>query len=142
MTHLHLLCRSLRLVSASCLLLTCAAISFGQDQPKSPTKPHAGRISVPFEFEVGGTKFPPGQYILGVISPSYGQLRSNDGKMQQTMYFMQTGEPDKNPRVLFAVRNKKYFFAGVVGWFGRMQYTGFSPHGDDEIKEIPITSAE
>ena len=125
-----------------CLLLACSLTGRSQDQAKAPSRPHAGKISVPFEFDVGGTKFPPGQYILGVISPSYGQMRSTTDKLQQTLYFVQTGEPEKSPRALFAVRNKKYFFSGVLGWFGRMQYTGFSPHGEDEIKEIPITSAE
>jgi len=97
---------------------------------------------VPFEFMVGATKFPPGQYILDAVTSSYGILRSTDGKLQQALYFMQTGEPEKNPRVTFAVRDKKYYFAAVIGWFGKMQYTGFSPHFDDETKEIPISSAQ
>lgn len=141
MRHFDALYRSFRLASVCCVLLA-AAICFGQEPSKSPTRPHAGRISVPFEFDVGGTKFPAGQYVLGVISPSYGQIRSADDKIQQTLYFVQTGEPEKSPRALFALRNKKYFFAGVLGWFGTMQYTGFSPHSDDEVKEIPITAAE
>jgi hypothetical protein len=132
----HALFRWFRLAPAYCLLLMLSGIGFGQSQPRS------GIVKVPFEFDVGGTKFPAGQYILEAISPSYGQIRSSDGKMQQTLYFMQTGEPEKNSRALFAVRDKKYFFSGVLGWFGRMQYTGFSPHGDDETKEIPITGAE
>ena len=136
MKHLDALHRSLRLASVCGLLLMFSAVAFGQNRP------HAGKISVPFEFDVGGTKFPAGQYILGVMSPSYGQIRSTDGRTQQTLYFMHAGEPEKNPRALFAVRNKKYFFAGVLGWFGRMQYTGFSSHADDETQEIPITSSE
>lgn len=142
MRHLDALYRSLRLASVCCVLLACSAIGFGQEQSKSQSRPHAGKISVPFEFNVGGTNFPAGQYILSVISPSYGQIRSSDGKTQQTVYFMQTGEPEKNLRALFVLRNKKYFFSGVLGWFGRMQYTGFSPHADDETKEIPITPTE
>jgi hypothetical protein len=142
MRHLDALYRSLRLASICCVLLACSAIGFGQEQGTSQSRPHAGKISVPFEFNVGGTKFPAGQYVLGVISPSYGQIRSVDGKTQQTLYFMQTGEPEKNPRALFVLRNKNYFFSGVLGWFGRMQYTGFNPHADDETKEIPITAAE
>ena len=125
-----------RLATVCGLLLAFSAIGFGQ------TKPHAGKISVPFEFDVGGTRLPAGQYVLGVLSPLYGQLLSADGKTQQALYFTQTGEPEKNLRVTFAVRNKKYFFSGVLGWFGKMQYTGFSPHPEDEIKEIPITQAE
>ena len=97
------------------------------------------RIKVPFEFDVGGTKFPAGTYILYAITTSYGQIRSADGKQQQALYFMQTGEPEKNPKVIFVERNKKYFFSAVVAWFGNMQYTGFSPHPGDDTKEIPIT---
>jgi len=134
---------SLRLASILCLLLTCCAAGLGQQPGKSPSRPHAGKISVPFEFDVGGTSFPAGQYILGVLSGAYAQIRStSNDKLQQTLYFTQSGEPEKGPRALFALRGKKYFFSGILGWFGRMQYTGFSPHGDEEIKEIPITSAE
>ncbi len=128
--------RWFRLATGCCLLLALSAIGFGQ------SRPHGGRINVPFEFDVGGTKLPPGQYILGVLSSSYGQLHSSDGKTNQTLYFTQAGEPEKNPRVVFVLRNQKYYFSGVLAWFGKMQYTGFSPHAEDEIKEIPITSAE
>ena len=130
-----------RLACLCCLLLALSIISFGQSQPqggKSTLHPHSGRIRVPFEFDVGGTKFAAGQYILDAITPSVGQIRSSDGKAQQTLYFMQTGEPEKNLRAVFVVRSKKYFFSAIVGWFGRMQYTGFSPHSEDETKEIPL----
>jgi len=136
------LCRALRLASICCLLFACSGFGFGQDQSKGPTKPHVGKISVPFEFDVGGTKFPAGQYIVGVLTGTYAQIRSSNDKIQQTLYFTESGQPEKNPRALFALRAKKYYFSGILGWFGRMQYTGFSPHGDDEMKEIPITSAE
>jgi hypothetical protein len=134
--------RWLRFACVCCLLLALSIIGFGQNQPqggKTPPRPHSGKIEVPFEFDVGGTKFPPGQYILDAITPSFGQIRSADGKTQQTLYFVQTGEPEKNPKAVFIVRNKKYFFTAVVAWFGRMQYTGFSPHAGDETQDIPIT---
>jgi len=130
------------LASISYLLLALSMSGLGQTQPndgKNQLHPHSGRIKVPFEFDVGGTKFPAGAYILDAITPSYGQIRSTDGKQQQTLYFVQTGEPEKSPKAIFVERNKKYFFFGVVAWFGNMQYTGFSPHADDEKKEIPIT---
>jgi hypothetical protein len=142
MRHFDARYRSLRLASVCCVLLACSAIGFGQEQSKSPTRPHAGKISVPFEFDVGGTKFPAGQYILGVLSGTYGQIRGADDKLQQTLYFTESGQPEKNPRAVFALRDKKYYFSGILGWFGTMQYTGFSPHSDDEVKEIPITAAE
>ena len=128
-------------LAACCLFLSLALTSFGQSQPQGgkPIHPHSGRIKVPWEFEVGGTKFPAGQYILDAITSSFGQIRSVDGKLQQTLYFVQTSEePEKNPRAIFVVRGNKYYFSSVAGWFGKTQYTGFNPHGGDDTKEIPI----
>ena len=125
--------RWFRVATGCCLLLALSAIGFGQSQP------HTGKINVAFEFDVGGTKFPAGEYVLELVSPSYGMIRSSDGKTQQTLYFMQTGEPEKNPKAAFVVRNQKYFFSGVSAWFGKMQYTGFNPRPEDKTREIPIT---
>jgi len=102
-------------------------------------QPHRGKINASFEFDVGGVKFPPGQYILEAVSPSYGMIHSMDGKKEQTLYFEQTGEPVKNPRVIFAKRSNTYFFNAVWAWFGKMQFTGFTPRPDDETQEVPIT---
>ena len=74
-----------------------------------------------------------------LVSPSYGMIRSMDGKKEQTLYFEQTGEPVKNPRVIFAKRSNTYFFNAVWAWFGKMQFTGFTPRPDDETQEVPIT---
>ena len=123
-------------IAVGCLVVTLCAIGSGQDQP------HRGKFSVPFEFDVGGTKLPAGEYVLEAVSSSYGTLRSTDGKTEQTMYFVQTGVPEKNPRVIFAVRNGKYFFSGVSVWIGKLQYTGFHPHEGDETKDVPITPVE
>jgi len=111
-------------------------IGFGQDQP------HRGKFSVPFEFYVGATKLPAGQYVLEAGSSPVGTVRSTDGKTEQTLYFAGSGEPVKNPKVVFAVRNGKYFLSEVWTWSGKMKYTGFHPHEGDETKEIPMTSAE
>jgi len=122
------------------LLPCCLVLLFAPGLAQQP--PHRGRINVAFEFQAGETKFPAGEYLLYDITSTRGLLRSADGKLRQTLYFSQSGEPENNPRVVFAVRNDKYYFSAIVGWFGRMQYTGFSPHAEDGTKEVPIVSSE
>jgi hypothetical protein len=89
-----------------------------------------------------GPSWPAGQYVLEAVSSPVGTLRSTDGKTVQTLYFAESGEPVKNAKVVFAVRNGKYFLSEVWAWYGKMKYTGFHPHEGDETKEIPMTSAE
>jgi len=128
--------RALFCIAVGCLVLALCMIGFGQDQP------HRGKFSVPFEFDVGGTKLPAGQYVLEAVSSSYGTLRSTDGKTEQTLYFVQTGQPEKDRKVVFAVRNGKYFFSEVWVWIGKLKYTGFNAHEGDESKDVPITPVE
>ncbi len=125
------------MVVLSCLFLGLSTVGFGQNQP------HRGKINVPFEFSIGGVTFPAGPYTLEAISPSYGLLRSSDGKRQQALYFVQKkSAPAKTPEVVFGKRFDKYYFAAIWGWFGWLQFTGFSPHDSDETKVVPITQAE
>ena len=49
--------------------------------------------------------------------------------------------PAKTPEVIFGKRFNKYYLAGIWGWFGWLQFTGFSPHDGDETKEVPITQS-
>jgi hypothetical protein len=134
---MRIMLRCCRIAALSCLLLSLSIFGFGQNQP------HRGKVNVPFEFSIGGVTFPAGQYTLEAISPSYGLLRSNDGKRQQALYFVQKkSAPAKTPEVIFGKRFNKYYLAGIWGWFGWLQFTGFSPHEGDETKEVPITQAE
>jgi hypothetical protein len=134
---MRIMLRCCRIVALPCLLLGLSISGFGQNQP------HRGKINVPFEFNIGGATFPPGQYTLEAISPSYGLLRSSDGKRQQVLYFVQKkSAPAKTPEVIFGKRFNKYYLAGIWGWFGWLQFTGFSPHEGDETKQVPITQAE
>jgi hypothetical protein len=125
--------RALFCIAVSCLMLALSASGFGQKQV------HSGKINVPFDFFVGGTKFPAGQYTLEGVLPSHALLRSQDGKKQQALYFNSTPEAVKNFRAVFAVRYKVHWFVGIFAWYGKMQYTGFNPHAEDEMKDIPIT---
>jgi hypothetical protein len=134
---MRIMLRCMRIVVLPCLLLSLSMFGFGQNPP------HRGKINVPFEFSIGGVTFPAGQYTLEAISPSYGLLRSSDGKRQQVLYFVQKkSAPTKVPEVIFGKRFNKYYLAGIWGWFGWLQFTGFSPHEGDETKEVPIAQAE
>ena len=126
--------RVLFCLTVSVLVLTLALPGFAQKQP------HRGKISVPFDFIVGQTKFTAGEYTLDGVIPTYAMLISQDGKKKQALYFNSTPEAVKNFRAVFAVRYKIHWFVGILAWYGKMQYEGFNPHMDDEMKEIPIAS--
>ncbi len=134
---MRIMLRCSRIVALFSLLLGLSIPGFSQNQP------HRGKVNVPFEFSIGGATFPAGPYTLEAISPSYGYLRSTDGKRQEVLYFVQKkSAPAKTPEVIFGKRFNKYYLAGIWGWFGWLQFTGFSPHDGDETKEVPITQAE
>ena len=128
--------RALFCAVIGCLTLALCVPGFGQKRPRR------GKIDIPFVFIVGGKKFPAGQYTLENVTPSYGLLRSSDGKIKEALYFSQTGEPVSNPHAVFAVRYNQYLFVGIIGWFGKMQYLGFNLHPDEEMKDVPITSLD
>jgi hypothetical protein len=71
-------------------------------------------------------------------------LRSKDGKVQQDLYFMQSASPGKNPpsKIVFAVRNGKYYFAEVWSYFGKAQLTSFNPQAGDQTKDVPLHPVE
>jgi hypothetical protein len=106
--------------------------------------PTRGSVDVPFDFYISGSKLPAGQYSLEVIAPTYVMLRSEDGKVQQGLYFMQVASPGKNPplKVIFALRGGKYYFSEVYSWVGKSQLTSFTPKKSDQTKEVPLKPAE
>jgi hypothetical protein len=106
--------------------------------------PTRGSIDVPFDFYVSGAKLPAGQYTLDRIIPTYVVLRSKDGKVEQELYFTQTAPAVKDPtlKVIFAVRDGKYYFAEVWSWYGKSQLTSFVPSASDQTKDVPLKAAE
>ncbi len=130
-----------RLFKALCLtcfitLLTLSAVA--QDQP------HRGTLTIPFDFYVGPTQMPAGSYEIEMISPSYVMLRSKDGKNQQSIYFMQVGQPTKNAKgkLVFATRAGKHYLAEAWGWFGKSQYTGFTPQPADTMVSVSVDTSQ
>ena len=108
------------------------------------SQPTRGTIDVPFDFYISGQKLPAGQYTLDRIVPTYVMLRSKDGKVQQDLYFIQTATPVKNPplKVIFALRDGKYYFAEVWSWYGKAQLSSFTPSASDQAKDVPLKAAE
>jgi hypothetical protein len=121
-----------------CLILLFCSLAVAQDHPRS------GSANIPFDFYVSGTKMLAGQYTLDIIAPTYVTLRSQDGKQQQQLYFVQTAAPGKNDpaKIIFNLRNGKYYFSQVWSWFGKAQLTSFVPKPSDQMKEVPLQGAE
>ncbi len=108
------------------------------------SKPTRGIIDVPFDFYISGEKLPAGQYTLDRIIPTYGMLRSKDGKVQQELYFIQTAVPVKDSplKVVFALRDGKYYFAEIWSWYGKSNLSSFTPNASDQTKDVPLKAAE
>ena len=108
------------------------------------SKPTRATIDVPFDFYISGVKLPAGQYTLDRIASAYGTLRSKDGKVQQDLYFIQTAVPVADPplKVMFALREGKYYFAGISSWYGTSQLNSFTPSPSDKIKDVPMKAAQ
>ena len=106
--------------------------------------PSSATADIPFDFYISGVKLPAGPYTLSLIAPTYVLLRSKDGKVQQDLYFMQDASPGKNPpsKIVFAVRDGKYYFAEVWGYFGKSQLTSFNPQPGDTSKDVPLKPVE
>lgn len=86
---------------------------------------------------------PAGQYSLDLIAPTYVMLRSQDGTMQQNLYFIQTAVAGKNPasKVVFAPRDGKYYLSEVWSWLGTAQLSSFTPKASDPTKSVPLKPA-
>lgn len=123
-----------RFALLGCIAATLCVVGLAQEQPRK------GTVKIPFEFYVGPDKLPAGQYSIELISPTYAMLRSQDGKKQEDLYFMQIGEPAKNPepKMVFATRDGRHLLAEVWGWFGGAQYTDFTAQPKDQVQSIPI----
>ncbi len=95
-------------------------------------------------FYVAGSKLPAGKYTLNIVAPTYVLLRSQDGKTQQDLYFLQTASPEKDhpSKVIFALRDGKYYFAEVWSYLGKAQLTSFTSRPGDENKDVPLTPIE
>jgi hypothetical protein len=131
-----------RALRCLCFAVTLIMVLPGLLAAQSP--PTRATIDVPFDFYISGNKLPAGQYSLDRIIPTYGMLRSKDGKVQQDLYFIQTAVPEKNPplKVIFELRDGKYYFAEIWSWYGKSQLSSFTPNAKDPTKDVPLKAAE
>ncbi len=123
-----------RCVVSCCVLILLCSPAFAQDHPRS------GTIAVPFDFYISGNKMPAGQYELDIVVPTYATIRSKDGKLQQDLYFFQIASPGNKPesKVIFNLRDGKYYFSQVWSWLGKSQLTSFTPQSGDQTKDLPL----
>ncbi len=125
-------------------LVSCCLLSLLGSQAGAQAQPRRGTSDIPFDFYIAGTKLPAGHYILDVVAPTYATIRSQDGKLQQDLYFMQTALPGKNPqsKIVFNLRDGKYYFSQVWSWYGKAQLTSFTPKASDQTKDVPLVRVE
>ncbi|MGC2109176.1 MAG: hypothetical protein WA655_06635 [Candidatus Korobacteraceae bacterium] len=125
-------------IVSCCLTLLFCSLASAQDHPRS------GTADIPFDFYVSGTKMLAGQYTLDIVAPTYVTLRSQDGKQQQQLYFIQTAAPGKNTvaKIIFNLRDGKYYFSQVWSWFGKAQLTSFTPKATDQTKDVALKPLE
>ena len=125
------------IISCCAITLLCS-VAFAQDHPRR------GTADIPFEFYISGNKMPAGQYTLDIVAPTYVTIRSKDGTLQQDLYFVQTASPGKNPesKIIFNLRDGKYYFSEVWSWRGKSQLTSFTPKPSDQTKDVPLVSIE
>ncbi len=101
--------------------------------------------SIPFEFWIGGTRFPAGEYVIEHLETmSYFYIRQTDGRRGQDVYTLPLDYiPAKEGqcKLIFEVRDGGHYLYGGWGPLGDRVLTAKStepaPSGADRA-EIPI----
>lgn len=132
-----------RWLSRTCIV-SYFLIAFAVCLAQAQGPPRKGAADIPFDFYIAGNKLPAGHYTLDIIAPTYVTIRSQDGKVQQDLYFLQSSVATKNmpTQIVFAVRDGKYYFAEVWTSLGKAQLTSFSSKPGDPTKAVPLTVVE
>ncbi len=125
-----------------CSLTLIACLTAAAQTTQTPAR--NGRADIPFEFYVGGNKLPAGAYTFDLIAPTYVMMRSQDGKLQQDLYFLQESAATKNmpSKIVFVVRDGKYYFSEVWSLYGKSQLTTFSSKAGDQTKDVALQYVE
>jgi hypothetical protein len=118
------------------LLLTCAVLA------QTPLR--SGTADIPFDFYIAGNKLTSGHYTLDLVAPTYVTIRSQNGKVQQDLYVLQSAIASKNmpTQIVFAVRDGKYYFAEIWSSLGKSQLTSFNEKPNEKTKAVPLTIIE
>ena len=126
-------------------ILCCCILTF-LGTPSLPAQaPHSVEATIPFSFWVDGSELPAGSYqIEHIDSSTYFLLRSKDGKVVHNVYTLPLDEDpikEQNAKLVFRIKNGKYYLYGGSGPFGGRVVTVESsrpaPSGDSRA-EVPI----
>lgn len=97
---------SMMLIAAAALLVS--TVAFAQSGTYS--------ASIPFQFRVGQTVMPAGDYRLSVVGPKVIALRgvtASANAIADTAYIDEVRNNDRRPRLIFHKYGERYFLAQV-----------------------------
>lgn len=125
-------------------IVSCFLIAFGCCLAQAQRPLRSGTADIPFDFYIAGNKLAAGHYTLELIAPTYVTIRSQDGKVQQDLYFLQSAVATKGmpTQLVFAIRDGKYYFAEIWSSLGKSQLTSFAAKPGDQTKDVPLTITE
>jgi hypothetical protein len=130
---------------AKLFLLTWFLVLIGTGGALAQTS-NTAHATIPFEFWVGSSRFPPGEYVITLLkTSSYLYIRSADGTAAQSVYTLPVDNvPADNDEctLVFEVRNGTHYLYGGRGPSGRLVVTAESPRrapSGAERAEVPIT---
>jgi len=120
------------LVVLGFLLLAINNFSVAQELGVTPT------ANVPFDFWVGGTHFPAGDYFVDKTEPSMIIIRSKDNKKIEQAGTILIGEPvtQTHARLIFVTINGQVQLAEIWGLLGKRVLTSQYDHGKGDGTRI------
>jgi hypothetical protein len=125
-------------------IVSCLVVIFSTCLLQAQRPLRSGTANIPFDFYIAGNKLPAGNYTLDLVAPTYVTLRSQDGKIQQDLYFLQSAIATKNmpTQIVFVIREGKYYFSEIWSSLGKSQLTSFTSNPGDKTKDVPLTITE
>lgn len=106
--------------------------------------PRQIEAAIPFDFWIGGSHLPPGDYIIETVgSSTYFLFRTTDGKGIHTVYSVPLDEiprPESEAKLVFMLEDGKHCLYEGWGPFGRRVVTGELgyPVHSGEMTEVPL----
>jgi hypothetical protein len=125
-------------------LLVCFVVLLGASRGIAQ-KPQIAHAKIPFEFWIGDSQLPAGEYqIEHVVSPTLVLFRGNDGKTvgEASMLPMDQSPVKKGDfKLVFVVQDQRHYLYEVWGAYGKRQMTSAyglkEPTGENRV-EVPI----
>jgi hypothetical protein len=109
----------LGLLFIAVFLVLAAAVSVGQTKPQGPASPMATAV-IPFDFWIGGTALPAGEYGLYAVKGLNSVLlvRNTKSNAQEQAFLLPTSEPVSpgDERLIFITHKGRHYLHEV--WSG------------------------